>query len=158
MTVHALPSALLLGSGVVLLLGAALMFLRGVRQRRIVASFRSRAVEVTADVVSLDAKDVSLSSSPETLYFPVVSFTTTTDGVAVTAECLTGVPAPPPRVGERVEVRYDPQHPGRVELVHDGEGTESAALTSFLLARVLLGLAVAMPLAWLVLVFVVWTS
>nr|WP_281386035.1 DUF3592 domain-containing protein [Nocardioides luti] len=146
-----------MGAGAVFLLGAGLLFLRGLRQRRFAAGFRASAVEVLAEVLSLEAKDVSLTTNPETLYFPVVSFTTA-EGRAVTAECLTGVPAPPPPVGQQVAVRYDPQHPERVEVLDDAEGPVSAALTSFLLARVLLGLAVAMPLAWLVLVFVVWTS
>lgn len=157
MTVHALPTALLLGAGAVLLLVSGLLLLRGLRQRGIAASFRARAVETLAEVTALEAKDVSLATNPETLYFPVVAFTVA-DGSTVTAECLTGMAAPPPRVGEQVGVLYDPEHPRRVELAADAQGPVSAALTSFLLARVFLVLGLAMPLAWLVLVLVVWGS
>ncbi len=157
MTVHALPSALLLGAGAFLLVASGLLLLRGLRQRRIAASFRARAVETSAEVTALEAKDVSLVSNSETLYFPVVAFTAA-DGSEVRVECLTGMVAPPPRVGEQVTVLYDPAHPRRVELAADAQGPVSAALTSFLLARVLLVLALAMPLAWLVLVLVVWSS
>lgn len=156
MTIHALPSALLLGAGAVLGLVSLVLFLRGLHQRRVAAAFSARAVEAQAEVTGLSAKDVSLATNPDTVYFPVVAFTTA-DGQQIEAECLTGVHPPPPRVGETVTVHYDPQHPSQVEVAGE-EDPATAGLTSFLLARVFLGLAVATPLAWLVLAFVVWTS
>lgn len=157
MSVHPLPSALLLGSGAVLLVVAAVLFARGVRQRRIAEGFLERAVETEAEVVGIEAKDVALGSEPDTRWFLRVRFTPT-GGVPVEAETLTDAPYPPPRVGDLVSVSYDPEHPRRVDLVATEHTAEGAGRTSFLLAWLTLGVALATPAAWLVLVLVVWTS
>lgn len=157
MSVHPVPSLLLLGTGAVLLVVAGLLFARGLRQRRLAEGFRDRAVETEAEVVGLEAKDVSLGSSPDTRYFLRVRFTPA-QGESVEAETLTDAPYPPPRVGDRVAVAYDPEHPRRVDLLATEATAEGAGRTSFLLAWLTLAVALATPAAWLVLVFVVWTS
>ena len=161
MTVHPVPSLILLGTGALLLVLAAALFARGLRQRRVAEGFRDRAVETEAEVVGLAAKDVGLGSSPDTRYFLRVRFTTNPgggEGEDVEAETLTDAPYPPPRVGDRVAVAYDPEHPRRVDLVATEDTAEGAGRTAFLLAWLTLGAALAMPAAWLVLVLVVWTS
>lgn len=157
MSVHPVPSVLLLGTGAVLLVVAAVLFARGLRQRRLAEGFRDRAVQTVAEVVGLEAKDVGLGSAPDTRYFLRVRFTPA-QGDKVEAETLTDAPYPPPRVGERVAVAYDPENPRRVDLVATEGTAEGAGRTSFLLAWLILAVALATPLAWLVLVLVVWTS
>jgi len=153
-SVHTGASIALLVGTVVLLLGAAAMGLRGLRQRRTAVQVADRAVTAAAEVVELSAKDVSVAGDPTTLYYPVVRFTPE-GGEAVEAECLTGVEPPPPHAGDTVEVRYDPQSPGHVELA----GTDplaSAGRSSFVVARVLATVAVGLPVAWLLLALLVW--
>ena len=157
MTVHPVPSLILLGTGGVLLVLAAVLFARGLRQRRIAEGFRERAVETRAEVVGLEVKDVGLGSSPDTRYFLRVRFAPA-GGTPIEAETLTDAPYPPPRVGDGVAVAYDPEHPERVDLVATERTVEGAGRTSFLLAWLTLAVALATPAAWLVLVLVVWTS
>lgn len=157
MSVHPVPSVLLLGTGAVLLVVAAVLFARGVRQRRVAEGFRGRAVEVEAEVVGIEAKDVGIGSAPDTRYFLRVRFTPA-GGEPVETETMTDAPYPPPRVGETVLVAYDPENPRRADLVATERTVEGAGRTSFLLAWLTLAVALATPAAWLVLVLVVWTS
>jgi hypothetical protein len=156
-SVHPVPSLLLLGAGAVLLVVAAVLFGRGIRQRRVAEGFRDRAVEVQAEVVGLEAKDVSIGSAPDTRYFLRVRFTPA-GGDPVETETMTDAPYPPPRVGEPVAVAYDPEHPRRADLVATERTVDGVGRTSFLLGWLTLAVALATPAAWLVLVFVVWTS
>ncbi|GAB3199305.1 hypothetical protein GCM10027062_15530 [Nocardioides hungaricus] len=158
MRIHYAPTVLLLGSAVVLLLVALLLVLKGRAVRHAAASFRSRAVHTRATVVALEAKDLSLGSEPDTRYFPVVAFVPEGAAEPVEAQTLTDVPAPPPRVGEEIEVAYDPERPDRVDVAATEGGIEGAGRTWFLLATGVLVLALGVAAAWLVLVFVVWTS
>jgi hypothetical protein len=162
MTIHAGPTYALLGAAVVLGLLALVVALRGVRQRRLAEHFGRHSVAGTAEVTAITAKDISAAGDPVSLYFPTVRFSPTADAGAagsgqVEVECFAGTPAPPPQVGDEVAIRYDPQHPERVVL----DGTDhavGAGRTAFLLAKGLLVLAVGLPLAWGVLVLVVWSS
>ncbi len=155
MRIHTVPTALLLGAAAVILLLAVVLLLKG-RAVRAAAGFADRAVRVTATVVELEAKDLSLSGDPDTRYFPVVSFTPQGATGPVRAQTLTDAPAPPPRVGELIEIAYDPQHPERVDVASTERDAEGAGRTWFLLGR-LVGLAgLGVAAAWLVLVVVVW--
>jgi hypothetical protein len=156
-TVHVVPSILLLGVGVVLAVVAAGLFLRGLRQRRIAAGFLDRAVAATAEVVQVEAKDIAFGSEPDTRYYPRVRFVTA-DGRTVEAESMTDSALPPPRVGEAVDVLYDPERPERVDLVRRADRIDGVGRTSFLMGWLVLSVALATPTAWLVLVLVVWTS
>ena len=158
MKIHYVPTVLLLGSAVlILLLGLGLM-LKGRAVRRSAESFRSRAVAVTATVVSLEAKDLSLGAAPDTHYFPRVSYRVAGSDEPVEAQTLTDVPAPPPRVGEAIAVAYDPEHPERVDVVATQAEGEGAGRTWFLMASLTVLVALGVAAAWLLLVFVVWTS
>lgn len=154
MNVQAGPTIVLLAATLALLAGAAAMAARGLRQRRTAVAVAERAVTATATVLELAAKDVGVAGEPTTLYYPTVRFTPE-GGEPVEAECLTGVAPPPPHAGDPVEVRYDPAHPEHVEL----EGVDplvSAGRSSFVVARLLVAVAVALPVAWLLLALLVW--
>lgn len=154
MTVHAGPTIALAVLAGLFLVAAAAMASRGLGQRRTAEQVAQRAVGATAEVLELSAKDVSVAGDPTTLYYPTVRFTPE-GGEPVEAECLTGVLPPPPHAGDTVEVRYDPQRPERVELA-DADPAASAGRASFVVARVLVSVALALPVAWLLLALLVW--
>lgn len=158
MKIHYVPTVLLLGSAVLILLVGAAFFVKGRAVRRTAETFRSRAVTTTATVVSLEAKDLSLGAEPDTRYFPTVTFTPAGASEAVEAQTLTDVPAPPPRVGEEIEIAYDPEHPERVDVAATEGAAEGAGRTWFVLGALTSVIAVGVAAAWLLLVFVVWTS
>lgn len=154
MTVHAGPTVALAVLAGAFLVAAALMAARGLGQRRTAEQVAERAVSAKAVVLELAAKDVSVAGEPTTYYYPTVRFTPE-GGEPVEAECLTGVVPPPPHVGDPVEVRYDPQRPEHVELA----GTDpavTAGRASFVVARLLVAVAAALPVAWLLLALLVW--
>jgi len=156
--IHYVPTLLLLGSAVLLLLVAAGLFLKGRSVRRTAESFRGRAVTTQATVVALEAKDLSLGAEPDTRYFPRVAFTPAGATEAVEAQTLTDVPSPPPRVGDTVAVAYDPERPDRVDVAATAGAAEGAGRTWFVLGSLVAVLALGVAAAWLVLVLVVWTS
>ena len=158
MRIHYVPTALLLGSAALLLLVAAVLFLKGRSMRRTAEGFRSRAVPARATVVALEAKDLSLRGEPDTRYFPRVSFVPEGATEAVEAQTLTDVPAPPPRVGDQIEVAYDPERPEHVDVAATEGSAEGAGRTYFVLGSLVLLVALGVAAAWLVLVLVVWTS
>jgi hypothetical protein len=154
MAVHEGATILLLVGALVLLATAAAAAARGLGQRRTAQRVAERAVSAEAEVVELNAKDVSVAGDPTTLYYPTVRFTPA-GGEQVEAECLTGVEPPPPHAGDVVEVRYDPEHPAHVELA-DVDPTASAGRASFVVARLVLMTVAALPIAWLLLALLVW--
>jgi hypothetical protein len=156
--IHVVPTVLLLGAAVLVLLVAGVLLLKGRATRRAAAGFRSRAVTVTATVVGLEAKDLSLGAEPDTRYFPRVTYTPEGAAEPVEAQTLTDVPAPPPRVGQEIEVAYDPEHPDRVDVAATEDGVEGAGRTWFVLAAYTALVAAGIAAAWAVLVIVVWTS
>lgn len=158
MRIHYVPTVLLLGSAVLILLVGIGLLLKGRAVRRTASTFRSRAVAVTATVVALEAKDLSLGAAPDTRYFPRVSFVPEGATDAVEALTLTDVPAPPPRVGEQLEVAYDPERPDRVDVAVTEGVAEGAGRTWFVLGSLTILVALGVAAAWLVLVFVVWTA
>lgn len=158
MTIHHVPTVLLLGSAVVLLVIGLLLLLKGRAVRRAAGSFRDRAVRTTARVVALEAKDLGLGTHPDTRYFPVVRYVPHGTAEPVETQTLTDVPAPPPRVGEDLEVAYDPKRPDRVDVAATAGRVEGAGRTWFVLGTGVLVLSAGVASAWLLLVFVVWTS
>ena len=158
MRIHYVPTVLLLGSAILIVLAGAALLLKGRAVRRTAEGFRSRAIATTATVVSLEAKDLGLGAEPDTRYFPRVSFVPEGATVAVEAQTLTDVSSPPPRVGDPIEVAYDPEHPGHVEVVATEGAAEGAGRTFFVLGSLVTVVALGVAAAWLVLVVVVWTS
>jgi hypothetical protein len=158
MKIHYVPTVLLLGSAVLILLLGAGLLLKGRAVRRTAEGFRSRAVAVTATVVALEAKDLSFGAEPDTRYFPRVSFVPDGATEAVEAQTLTDVPSPPPRVGDPLEVAYDPERPDRVDVVRTEGDAEGAGRTYVVLGSLVLLVALGVAAGWLLLVLVVWTS
>ena len=158
MKIHYVPTVLLLGSALLILLVAGGLLLKGRSVRRAAASFRGRAVTVTATVTGLEAKDLSFGAEPDTRYFARVRFVPDGASEPVEAQTLSDVPSPPPRVGDELEVAYDPQRPERVDVVATEESVEGAGRTWFMLAALAAVVAVGVAAAWLILVLVVWTS
>ena len=158
MKIHYVPTVLLLGSAVLILLVGAGLLLKGRAVRRTAESFRGRAIAATATVVALEAKDLSLGAEPDTRYFPRVSFVPEGATDAVEAQTLTDVPSPPPRVCDRIEVAYDPERPDHVDVAATAGAAEGAGRTWFVLGSLVLLVALGVAAAWLVLVLVVWTS
>lgn len=158
MRIHYVPTVLLLASAVAVLLVALGLLVKGRSVRRTAEGFRERAVTTTATVTALEAKDLSFGTEPDTRYFARVSFLPAGAGEPVEALTLTDLPTPPPRVGEEIEVAYDPEHPERVDVAATEDRAEGAGRTWFVLASLLGLVAVGIAAAWLVLVFVVWTS
>lgn len=158
MKIHYVPTLLLLGTTLLLVLLAVGLLLKGRAVRRAATRFRSRAVAVSATVVGIEAKDLSLGSNPDTRYFPVVSFVPEGATEPVEALTLTDVPAPPPGVGDPLDVVYDPDRPERVDAQVTQGSAEGAGRTWFVLA-LLAGVAAAgVAAAWLLMAFVVWTA
>jgi hypothetical protein len=144
-------SVVMLGAAGAALALSVLLALRGARERRAAESFSERAVVATADVLETRPKDVAMAGEPVTVYFHLVRYDV--DGAPVTAETMTGMEPPIPHVGERVEVRYDSAHPGRVVL-DQVDHTLGAGATALGLARVMLGAAVSLPVAWALIVLI----
>jgi hypothetical protein len=143
-------SIVMLGAAGLALVVSVLLALRGARERRLARHFEARAVAGTAEVVEARPKDVAVAGEPATIYFHLVRLALP-DGSTTTAETMAGTQPPVPRVGERVAVRYDPEHPERVVLA-DVDHTSGAGATALGLARVMLGLAVSLPVAWALIV------
>jgi hypothetical protein len=149
---------LLLGAAVVLLVVALVLLLKARSVRRTAGSFRARAVPARATVVALEPKDLSLRGEPDTRWFARVSFVPEGATEPVEAQTLTDVPAPPPRVGEALDVVYDPEHHDRVDAAATEGSAEGAGRTWSLLGLGVALIAAGVAAAWLVLVLVVWTS
>lgn len=157
MKIHYVPTLLLLGAALLFLVLAAVLLLKGRAVRRSAQSFRSRAVSTTATVVAIEAKDLALGSTPDTRYFPRVSFVPAGASEPVETLTLTDVPAPPPGVGDELEVAYDPEHPERVDARATEGDVEGAGRTWFILALLAALTAAGVAVAWLMLVVIVWT-
>lgn len=110
------PMLPLLAAGLVAAVAGLYFGYRGRRQRSAAADFGATAVSATAEVTDLRLRHPRYNRAHDDgFWLPVVRFTLP-DGRVVEAETLTGSMPAPARVGERVEVRYDPADPQRVNL------------------------------------------
>ncbi len=129
------PTALLL-----LFAAVGLVFVVvGIRQ--IVTSASLRRDGVVTDAVVTDLRYVRPSTTGEPasgLFFPVVRFTTAT-GEQVETPTLVGSSPAPARPGDRVQVRYDPADPRRVELTSLRGQTRTLGCLLVALGAVLMG-------------------
>jgi hypothetical protein len=124
----------------------------GARGRRTATAFQRTAVGATAEVTELRLRHQSHNREHDDGYWvPVVRFALP-DGRVVETETLVGSMPAPARVGETVEVRYDPDDPRRVDLRHGAARSGSlGCLWSALGAGGLL-LAAVLLVAWFLLV------
>lgn len=150
-------TALLLGIAV-LFYAAAFWFLRvqGGRSRRDTA-FLASSQPARAEVIEMreqtrssprfhSSVDMPNTFAP-TDYFPVVRFALP-DGQQVSAMTLRGAHPAPARVGDTVEVRYDPADPRRVVLAHGLAGMGAGNCITTLLVVALFGMATLVVLVW----------
>ena len=158
MKIHYVPTVLLLTSTVVIAVVGVVLLLKGRSVRRTAERFRERAVPVSATVVELQAKDLSIRAEPDTRYFALVRYLPDGADEPVEAVTLTDLPSPPPRVGEQIDVAYDPEHPRWVDVVATERTVEGAGRTWLVLGTLVVLLALGVAAGWLVLVLVVWTS
>lgn len=106
----------LLATGLVTVVAGLHFGYRGLRQRSAALDFTDTAVSATAEVTDLRLRHQRYNRQHDDgFWLPVVRFTLP-DGRVVEAETLTGSMPAPARVGERVEVHYDPADPQRVNL------------------------------------------
>lgn len=110
------PMLPLLAAGLVAVAAGLFFGSRGLRQRSEGADFAASAATATAEVTDLRLRHQRYNRQHDDgFWLPVVRFTLP-DGRVVEAETMTGAMPAPARVGERVEVRYDPDDPRRVNL------------------------------------------
>ena len=140
-------SVVMLGAAVLALLAGVVLAARGLHQRREAAGFGERSEPTTAEVLESLPKDVAMAGEPVTIYYQQLRYRAGERDVE--AQTMTGVEPPVPHVGEQVEVRYDPRHPSRVVLA-GADPTAGAGATSLALARIMLGLGMSLPVAWVV--------
>ena len=158
MKIHYVPTVLLVGSSLLILVVGVVLMLKGRAVRSSAEGFLDRGVPVIGEVVELQAKDLSFGREPDTRYFALVRYVPEGATEPIEAVTLTDLPAPPPRVGEKLEVVYDPKRPERVDATATERSAEGAGRTWFVVGALTLLAAVGVAAAWLVLVFVVWTS
>lgn len=110
------PMLPLLVSGVIAIAGGVYFLAWGRRQRRAAASFDSDALPAVADVTDLRLRHQTYNQKHDDgFWVPVVRFSLP-DGRVVESETLVGAMPAPAKVGDRVQVRYDPADPQRVNL------------------------------------------
>ncbi len=110
------PMLPLLAAGLVAVAAGLYFGVHGRRQRAAASAFASSAEATTAEVTDLRLRHQRYNRKHDDgFWLPVVRFTLP-DGRVVEAETMTGSMPAPAKVGERVEVRYDPGDPRRVNL------------------------------------------
>jgi len=142
----------------VALLGAALVVFavaglttRSARATRSAGdAFLRGACLAQARVVDMRERSRARSSDQLPTYFPVVAFDLP-DGGVVESEVLFGARPAPARLGDTVEVRYDPDDPRRVALARGMATAGSASAFTLGLAVVLWTLGGVVVLLWVLL-------
>jgi hypothetical protein len=110
------PMAPLLVAAFVALGAGGYFLVLGRRRIRAGRDFATSAQVATAEITDLRLKYPQRNRDHnDGFWVPVVRFPLP-DGRLVEAEAMTGSNPPPGRVGQRVEVRYDPSDPARVNL------------------------------------------
>jgi hypothetical protein len=102
--------------------------------------FRRRALTTRASVVELRERWIHHQEGPSSIiYVPVVRFVLP-DGRQVESATMHGRRPAPARVGDVVEVMFDPAEPTRVDLVHgSGAGVVSCVWIALGVGFVLMG-------------------
>lgn len=149
------PMLPLLVAGLVAV-GAGLVFgVRGGRQRGAASAFTASALTATAEVTDLRLRHQRYNREHDDgFWLPVVRFTLP-DGSVVEAETLTGSMPAPARVGEQVEVRYDPEDPRRVNLAQGLAQPGNLGCLTTALAVGLVGVGLVILAGWFLLTQVI---
>lgn len=148
-----MPTIVLLGMAIVLYAAAVWFTLgharRSRRNRRFLASSQLISAEVIDIRQQARSAPVLRSAIGTTDYFPVVSFSPP-GGNQVSAVTLSGAHPAPARVGDIVEVRYNPSDPRQVVLAHGLASLPAGSCGSAILLVGLFGMATLVLLVWVV--------
>lgn len=149
------PMLPLLVAGLVAVAAGLLFGMRGRRQRAEAAAFAATAQSATAEVTDLRLRHQRYHRQHnDGFWLPVVRFTLP-DGRVVEAETMTGSAPAPARVGERVEVRYDPDDPRRVNLARGFAQPGNLGCLTIALGVSLVGVGLLVVAGWFVLTQVI---
>lgn len=149
------PLLPLLAAGLVAVLAGLYFGIRGRRQRASAAAFTASAVTTTGEVTDLRLRHQRHNREHDDgFWLPVVRFTLP-DGRVVEAESMTGSMPAPAQVGDRVEVRYDPEDPRRVNLASGLAQPGNLGCLTAVLAAGLVGVGLLVIAGWFLLTQVI---
>lgn len=149
------PMLPLLVAGLVAVAAGMYLGVRGRRQRIAASAFTATAATTTADVTDLRLRHQRYNRQHDDgFWVPVVRFALP-DGRVVEAETMTGSMPAPARVGERVEVRYHPDDPGRVNLARGLAQPGNLGCLTTVLAAGLVGVGLLVVAGWFLLTQVI---
>lgn len=149
------PMLPLLAAGLVAVAAGLYLGVRGRRQRAAASAFTATARTASAEVTDLRLRHQRYNREHDDgFWLPVVRFTLP-DGRVVEAETLTGSMPAPARVGDRVEVRYDPDDPRRVNLARGFAQPGALGCLTTALAAGLVGVGLLVVAGWFLLTQVV---
>lgn len=145
----------LLAAGLVAVAAGLFFGSRGLRQRSEAADFTATAATATAEVTDLRLRHQRYNRQHDDgFWVPVVRFALP-DGRVVEAETMTGSMPAPARVGDRVEVRYDPDDPRRVNLARGPAQPGNLGCLTTVLAAGLVGVGLLVVAGWFLLTQVI---
>lgn len=149
------PMLPLLAAGFVAVAAGLYFGAHGRRQRAMASAFDSSAALATAEVTDLRLRHQRYNRQHDDgFWLPVVRFTLP-DGRVVEAETMTGSMPAPAQVGERVEVRYDPEDPRRVNLARGLAQPGNLGCMTTVLAGGLVGVGLLVIAVWFLLTQVI---
>lgn len=149
------PMLPLLVAGLVAIGAGVFLGARGRRQRSEASAFTASARTATAEVTDLRLRHQRYNRQHDDgFWLPVVRFSLP-DGRVVEAETLTGSMPAPARVGEQVEVRYDPDDPRRVNLARGLAQPGNLGCLTLALATGLVGVGLVLLAGWFLLTQVI---
>ena len=149
------PMLPLLAAGLVAVAAGLFFGRRGLRQRSEAADFTATAATATAEVTDLRVRYQRYNREHDDgVWVPVVRFTLP-DGRVVEGETMTGSMPAPARPGDRVEVRYDPGDPLRVNLARGLAQPGNLGCMTIALAAGLVGVGLLVIGGWFLLTQVI---
>jgi hypothetical protein len=149
------PMLPLLAAGLVAIVAGLYFGLQGRRQRASGAAFTASAATATAEVTDLRLRHQRYNRKHDDgFWLPVVRFTLP-DGRVVEAETMTGSMPAPAQVGDRVDVRYDPEDPRRVNLARGLAQPGNLGCLTTALAAGLVGVGLLVIAGWFLLTQVI---
>jgi hypothetical protein len=123
-------AAVLLGFGaLVLIFAGCTMFYVALFYFRRVYHLRKYGVEVTGEVIDLEAKDHVEDGVKSVVYLPTIRFIDQEGKERIYKPLL--APIRPPKIGEKVPLRYVPR---KSDIVSDSVGFETAMIVLYIIA------------------------
>lgn len=149
-----MPMVPLLVAALVAVAAGGYFLALGTKRIRAGRDFTRSAKVTTAEITDLRLRYPQRNRDHnDGFWVPVLRFGLP-DGRLVEAEALTGNNPPPGRVGQSVEVRYDPNDPARVNLAHGLAQPQSLGGIWVAVGAGLTGVGMLVLAAWSLFVFV----